>query len=81
LILFILWSRFKIDISNSVNDFTLFKKNVSTLTLYTLLDALILSSDILFKINSINFIKLNGEDFYAYIIDVQGSILKSKTHN
>jgi hypothetical protein len=81
LILFILWSRFKIDISNSVHDFTLFKKNVSTLTLYTLLDALILSSDILFKINSINFIKLNGEDFYAYIIDVQGSILKSKTHN
>jgi hypothetical protein len=64
-----------------VHDFTLFKKNVSTLTLYTLLDALILSSDILFKINSINFIKLNGEDFYAYIIDVQGSILKSKTHN
>lgn len=51
---------------------------MSTLTLYTLLDTSTLSYEILFEINGINFIKLNGEDFYAYIIDLQGSILKVK---
>jgi len=66
LILFILWSRFKVDEFNvnSVHDFTLFKflKDVSTLTLFKPLDASTLNTGISFEMDSIYFIKLNVEN-------------------
>jgi hypothetical protein len=51
--------RFKIDTSNGVYDFTLFKflKNMLTLTLYTPLYTQTLNPDISFKMDSTNFIK------------------------
>jgi len=55
----ILGSRFKVNTSNSIHDFTLFKilKNVHTLTSYKPLDASTSNLDLLFKIDSIHFIK------------------------
>jgi hypothetical protein len=57
--LFILWLGFKVNISNGVYDFTLFKilKDLVTLTLYTLLDTLTLNLGFSFQIGSINFNK------------------------
>jgi hypothetical protein len=56
-ILSILWSRFKVDASNDVHDFTLFKflKDMPILILYTLLNAPTLNHDLSFKMNSIHF--------------------------
>jgi hypothetical protein len=58
-ILSILRSGFKINTSNGIHDFTLFKflKDVLTLTSYTLLDASTLNLDNTFEMDSINFIK------------------------
>jgi hypothetical protein len=55
----ILGSRFKVNTSNGIHDFTLFKilKNVHILTSYKPLDASISNLDLLFKIDSIHFIK------------------------
>jgi hypothetical protein len=52
----ILWSEIKVNISNGVHDFTLFKilKDKPTLTSYTLLDILTSNPDLSFKMNSIH---------------------------
>jgi len=52
----ILWSGFKVDASNNVHDFTLFKflKDMPTLTSYTPLDVSILNPDLSFKMDSIH---------------------------
>jgi hypothetical protein len=58
-ILSILWSGFKVNTSNVVHDFILYKisKDVSTLTSYTTLDTPTLNLDLSFKMDSIYFIK------------------------
>lgn len=57
LILFSLWSEFKIDASNGIHDFTLFKllKDMSTLTSYIPLNVLTLNLDFSFEMEKILF--------------------------
>jgi hypothetical protein len=57
--LFVLWLWFKINIFNNIHDFTLCKfiKDMLTLTSYTSLDTPTSNADLLFEIDSINFIK------------------------
>jgi hypothetical protein len=56
-----LWFEFKVNTSNGIHDFTLFKilKDVLTLTSHTLLDAPTSNPDLSFKINNILLISIS----------------------
>jgi hypothetical protein len=60
-LLSILWSGFKINVSNCIQDFTLFKflKDVPTLTSYTPLDTSILNPDLSFEMDNIHEMKIS----------------------
>jgi hypothetical protein len=78
LILFILWSRFKVDISNGIHDFVLFKflKNMQTLTSYTLFDAQTLNLEFSFKIDRILFQVCKALRYGIFILGDNNSIMR-----